>query len=92
MLACQQAGFVPRIAQQAIQIQTVLALVESGLGFALLPSIMQRHVSEKIVYRSFVDYPSAASIGLSLAYMAETESPSARRFRSLAVREFIAAR
>src|SRR5690606_24245243 len=37
-LACQQAGFVPRVVQEATQIQTVLALVEAGFGIALVPS------------------------------------------------------
>jgi DNA-binding transcriptional LysR family regulator len=88
MFACQQAGFLPRITQQAIQVQTVLTLVESGLGVALVPSVMQRYASERIVYRSFVDFPATASIGISLAYMAETESPAARQFRELATRAF----
>ena len=88
MLACQQAGFIPRVTQQAVQVQTVLALVESGLGVALVPSVMQRFVSDKIVYRSFIDFPSVASIGLALAYMTETESPATNRFRRLASREF----
>ncbi|MFZ2294111.1 MAG: LysR substrate-binding domain-containing protein [Polaromonas sp.] len=88
LLACQQAGFIPKVSQQAIQVQTVLALVESGLGVALVPSVMQRYISDKIVYRPLLDVPPAASIGLALAYMAETESPSAARFRKLAAREF----
>jgi DNA-binding transcriptional LysR family regulator len=88
MFACQQAGFIPRVAQEAVQIQTVLALVESGLGVALVPSIIQRYVNDRIAYRPFVDFPSSAAIGLSLARMADTESPAANRFRELAVREF----
>lgn len=88
MLACQQAGFIPRVTQEAVQVQTVLALVESGLGVALVPAVMQRFASDKIVYRAFVDFPSTASIGLALAYMAETESPAASSFRKLAAREF----
>jgi DNA-binding transcriptional LysR family regulator len=88
MLACQQAGFVPRVVQQATQIQTVLALVESGLGVALVPSLMRRFISDRIVYRSLMDLPSDASIGLALAYMADSESAAAGRFRKLAVRAF----
>ena len=86
MLACQQAGFVPRVVQQATQIQTVLALVESGLGVALVPSVMRRFISDRIVYRHLADLPSDASIGLALAYMADSETPAAGRFRKLAVR------
>ena len=92
MLACQQAGFIPRVTQQAIQVQTVLALVESGLGVALVPSVMQRFTSEQIVYRHFDKMQSTASIGLSLAYMAESESPAAAKFRQLALREFAVTR
>ena len=88
MLACQQAGFMPTVSQQAIQIQTVLALVESGLGVALVPSVMQRYISDKIVYRPLVDVSTASTIGLALAYMADTESPAAGHFRQLAEREF----
>lgn len=85
MLACQQAGFLPRISQQAVQIQTVLALVESGLGVALVPSIMQRYVSDKVVYRPLQEAQNGA-IALGLAYMPETESPAALRFRELAAK------
>ena len=88
MLACQQAGFIPRVTQQAIQIQTILALVESGLGVALVPSVMQRFVSNKIVYRPLANDLPSTSIGLALAYMAETESPSAEKFRKLASQAF----
>ena len=88
MIACQQAGFVPRVVQQATQIQTALALVESGLGVALVPSVMRRFISDRIIYRPLADLPSNASIGLALAYMADSESAAASRFRKLSVRAF----
>lgn len=77
MFACQEAGFRPRVAQQGVQVQTLLALVESGLGVALVPSVMQRYVT---------DISTAASVGLALAYTVENESPTAARFRELALR------
>jgi DNA-binding transcriptional LysR family regulator len=86
MLACQQAGFIPKVAQQAVQVQTLLALVESGLGVALVPSVMQRYASDKIEYRPLLDVPASAAIGLALAYMPQTETPAAGRFRALALR------
>jgi len=86
-LACQHAGFMPKVSQQAIQVQTVLALVESGLGVALVPSVMKRYISKKIIYRPLIDVLPAASIGLALAYIAETESATAARFRKLATHE-----
>src|SRR5262249_27159860 len=33
-----RAGFAPRVAQEAIQMQTVVSLVSSGLGVALVPA------------------------------------------------------
>jgi DNA-binding transcriptional LysR family regulator len=85
MLACQSAGFMPRVAQQGVQVQTLLALVESGLGIALVPSVMQRYASDKIEYRPLLDLPQGAAVGLALAYMPQTESPAAARFRAAAV-------
>jgi DNA-binding transcriptional LysR family regulator len=38
LLACRSAGFSPVIVQEATQVQTILSLVQSGLGIALVPS------------------------------------------------------
>jgi DNA-binding transcriptional LysR family regulator len=86
MLACQRAGFVPQVAQQATQVQTVLALVESGLGVALVPAVMKRHRSEAIVYRQLADAPDTSRIGLSLAHMDGLDSEAVRRFRDVAMK------
>ncbi|MGE0805924.1 MAG: LysR family transcriptional regulator [Burkholderiaceae bacterium] len=91
MLACQQCGFVPRTTQQATQIQTVLALVESGLGVALVPSVMRRFVRPGFVYRPLTDLPPSAALGLALAWRPDTESAAAARFRAMAQQEFAAA-
>lgn len=39
--SCEAAGFTPRVAQQAIQIHTVLGLVGAGLGIALVPDAVE---------------------------------------------------
>ena len=88
ILACQQAGFLPRIAQEAVQVQTVLSLVESCLGVALVPSVMQRSINDMIVYRALADFSPPAEIGLALIYHPEMESAAAKRFRALACREY----
>lgn len=86
MLACQACGFVPKVSQEAVQVQTLLALVESGTGIALVPSVMQRYASEKLVYRELEDLPSNAEVGLALAYLEGSEMPAGRRFRDVATR------
>lgn len=86
MLACQAAGFVPKVSQEAVQVQTLLALVESGTGVALVPSVMQRYASDKLLYRPLEDLPAACEVGLALGYLEGSEIPAASRFRDVAVR------
>jgi len=40
--ACQKAGFTPHLAQEAIQMQTILGLVAAGLGVAVVPKCMSK--------------------------------------------------
>ncbi|RYE03059.1 MAG: LysR family transcriptional regulator [Sphingomonadales bacterium] len=37
LMACQEAGFTPRVTQEAAQVSAILSLVRSGLGVALVP-------------------------------------------------------
>lgn len=48
ILACHDVGFTPRIAQEATQVQTILSLVQSGLGSALVPARMARITPEGV--------------------------------------------
>jgi len=83
LLACQHAGFVPRVHQTAVQVQTVVSLVESRLGVALVPSAAARHATRHVVFKPLVDVSSAVGIGIALAYDASAETPIARRFREV---------
>jgi len=89
MLACQRAGFLPRVTQEATQVQTVLSLVESGLGVALVPSVMQHNPNPRVVYRPIIDISPTAEIGLALV-LSDMASPAAQRFREVALRCFAA--
>jgi DNA-binding transcriptional LysR family regulator len=84
MLVFQQAGMLPRVTQEAIQVQTVISLVESGLGIALVPSVCASHASDRIAFRSIRDLPPAGVIGISLAYNPRRETATARRLREMA--------
>ncbi len=88
MFACQRAGFYPLITQEALQIQTVLALVEIGLGVALVPSVMQRFVSEHITYKPLIGEKDNGSVGMALAVRPGMESPAAIKFKELALKSF----
>jgi len=86
--ACQLRGFMPRVAQEAIQVQTVLSLVEAGLGIALVPSVSRRFSSRNVIYKTLSDMPASAAIGISLAWNPAAESAAARHFREVAVQAF----
>ncbi|MGD9943750.1 MAG: LysR family transcriptional regulator [Burkholderiaceae bacterium] len=48
--ACQDAGFFPRIAQEAGEMQSLLALVAGGGGIALVPSSMRRIAMDDVSF------------------------------------------
>jgi DNA-binding transcriptional LysR family regulator len=65
-LACQNAGFAPRIQQDAMQAQTVLSLVEAGLGVALVPARNARLVSANLRIVKLAD-PIPLEMGIAYA-------------------------
>jgi DNA-binding transcriptional LysR family regulator len=50
-----RAGFAPRVAQEALQMQTVVSLVSSGLGVALVPSSLANLGRRGVAYREIAD-------------------------------------
>ncbi|HYF21737.1 MAG TPA: LysR family transcriptional regulator [Ramlibacter sp.] len=84
MAACQAAGFLPQVAQQASQIATVLALVESGLGVALVPEVTRERAGAGVACLDLTDLPEATETTLALAWVPGHESPAAQRFVELA--------
>lgn len=66
MHACQQAGFVPHVVQEASHAQTIMALVESGLGVAVVPDLWQ-HLSPRTIEFRRLWGMSKNEIGLALA-------------------------
>ena len=73
MHACAHAGFVPNIVQEASQAQTIVALVESGLGVALVPNLWQHLAPRAVKFRALKGMPKA-SLGLAVAYRKEEEN------------------
>jgi DNA-binding transcriptional LysR family regulator len=49
---CRLAGFIPRVEQEAVQMQTIISLVSAGLGVALIPASMRNLGRSGVVYRS----------------------------------------
>jgi DNA-binding transcriptional LysR family regulator len=80
MAACEAAGFAPDIRQEATQVATLLALVESGLGVALVPEVMRGQRAPQVVYCDLADASDTVNTTLVLAYEAGNETPAAQRF------------
>jgi DNA-binding transcriptional LysR family regulator len=61
---CTDAGFTPRVAQEATQWQSVVTFVETGLGVSLAPACVQRFRWKGVVYRPLPGLSTAVSVCL----------------------------
>ena len=48
---CQQAGFSPKVGQEAVLMQTIVSLVAGGVGVALVPASLQNLQKVGVVYK-----------------------------------------
>lgn len=87
---CRANGFAPNITQHARQMQTVIALVAGGMGFALVPESVRKLERAGVQYRSLRG--ETGSIELGLLSATEHESPVAERFAAVLKRAAGAAR
>ncbi|MET4678124.1 LysR family transcriptional regulator [Luteibacter sp. ME-Dv--P-043b] len=78
---CRNAGFVPRIAQEAGESSTMIGLVAAGLGVAVLPDSL-RHVRVDGVAYVAIDSPDAAS-ALHVTHRRDDASPLVKAFTAL---------
>ena len=81
--ACGAAGFSPRIVQEAIQMQTIIALVSAGLGVALVPESLMSLRRPGVAYRKLRGKRSMA-LELGLAWRRDNPSAALQRFVALA--------
>lgn len=79
----QRANVSPTLVQEGVQVHTLIGLVESGLGLALVPTISAAHAPAGVVFRHLRDLPHDAAIGIALAYPESGERAVARRFRDM---------
>jgi len=81
------AGNLPRVAQEAIQMQTIVNLVSAGLGVAWVPESVRQFQRPGVVYRSVpaaspgkVRVPSVPGCETSLVWAAQSANPALARF------------
>ena len=78
--ACIAAGFEPRVAQRTMRMGTVISLVSSGLGVALVPQALTRLHLEGVAYRPL----ASPGVRIPLAWIRSPgeQSPALVRFLS----------
>lgn len=69
---CRSFGFTPRITQHARQMQTVISLVSSGMGVALVPSSVRNLKRSGVEYRRLRGKAARVELGILLLQSANT--------------------
>ena len=75
---CHQAGFIPKISQEAEGIFTILTLVAAELGVSLVTKLVLDHPKQGVVFRDLKD--SQTTMDLFLAWRKNDNSPIVNSF------------
>jgi DNA-binding transcriptional LysR family regulator len=82
ILSCfHDAGIVPDIGQEAIQMQTIVSLVSAGMGLALVPQSVSNLMRPGVEYRALSSPTPLVELGL--AWRRDDASPVLRGFLEL---------
>lgn len=85
MEQCRRAGFTPRIVQRARQMDTVKALVASGLGVAVVPENAVEQIPAGVVLKPFTAAGRGdAAVDLLMAWNPARHAPTRDRFLAAA--------
>lgn len=84
LAACHAAGFTPRIVQEASQMLTVLTLVASGLGVAVVPGAMKTIRLHNVSYVEISNARKLLRYELALAWLSNRRSATIRAFAQMA--------
>ena len=74
----RQAGFTPRITQEANETMTIIGLVGAGMGVSMLPESFRRTRVDGVVYRTLLD--AGATSAIWLAWRRGERTPQALAF------------
>jgi DNA-binding transcriptional LysR family regulator len=75
---CRRAGFIPRVEQEAVQMQTIISLVSAGLGVALIPASMRNLGRSGVVYRALREKSPQTEV--LVAWRKGDNAPTLQRF------------
>ncbi|MEM7036977.1 MAG: LysR family transcriptional regulator [Bacteroidota bacterium] len=78
MRICKRAGFIPRVVHETSQLNTILRLVESGLGFSIVPAKVSEAYELNLEFVELTEFEEKAE--LSVAYPAANSNPVLANF------------
>ena len=73
--ACREAGFTPKISQDANLLQTVISLVAAGIGVTLVPTALRNIRRTDLVYIDLRDRSELMYVNLGMAWSKHNQSP-----------------
>jgi DNA-binding transcriptional LysR family regulator len=79
---CAEAGFLPHIAQHAVEWQTVAALVEAGLGVSIAPAGIRRIRLDGVAHRPLE--PGGARTAVAMCWRRDDRNPLVHQLVELA--------
>jgi len=87
MLMCHEAGFQPSIVQEAIQAQTMISLVQSGIGIALVAGVTRNYSAPNIRFLKIKGAENSNRIGLALAVTRDQRNRTTDKFLEFTLRQ-----
>ena len=78
---CQEAGFRPNVAQEAMQMQTIVSLVAANMGVAIVPDSMRNLQRTGVVYKPLEEAKPILAIAV---IWRSISSPMVQRFLAVA--------
>jgi DNA-binding transcriptional LysR family regulator len=78
MALCEEGNFIPKVAQEAIQMQTIIGLVSAGMGIAIVPASLQNLQRMGVVYRAIAQ--ATPLVETAVVWKAEEITPVLEQF------------
>ncbi|KAA8998854.1 LysR family transcriptional regulator [Affinibrenneria salicis] len=76
--ACERAGFTPRVAQRALQMETIIGLTAAGLGVSLVPEFLRRSGWDNVAFRPLAGEPVLYEV--AFAWRKQDNAPGLAEF------------
>ena len=87
MLMCHEAGFQPNVVQEAIQAQTMISLVQSGIGVALVAGVSRKYSATDIKFLDITGSEDTNRIGLAIAVSRDQRNRVTEKFLEFSLRQ-----